>query len=198
MNRKYCEYYNKPYQKKPASTLKRQNENERIKKLAAEFTLDNNIRLPSMTTESRLLVDAPITTSYFESESSHYFNYDDETNVETQYISDNHESSDLLKEIESQKINKINSTVYDNNDLICTALLSLFYSAHFTRDAFAKVIEFAQLLTNVKIPKSFDQLMKHINEEKLEYSKVFFCQKCVNKVELNNSKQRTCELCNER
>jgi hypothetical protein len=43
---------------------------------------------------------------------------------------------------------------------MCAILLSVFYSTKMTQTAFHIVIEFAQLISNLKIPRTFDGVAK--------------------------------------
>jgi hypothetical protein len=82
---------------------------------------------------------------------------------------------------------------------ISAALLTLFFSGDFTKTALAKTIELMQLLTNEKLPKTFNQLLTRLQANPIEYSKRWYCQPCDEFVELNNQYQRRCsnENCSE-
>jgi len=97
-------------------------------------------------------------------------------------------------------MNTKSQTEHNQQDLICTALLSLFYSGKFSREAFQQIIEFTRLLVDIQIPKTFDMLMQRVSETKLDYTKEFYCQTCVQKVQVcaSNSKQRACYTCGDR
>ena len=84
-------------------------------------------------------------------------------------------------------------------DKICASLLTLFYSGNLTQSAFKLVLEHTQLLTQVTLPKSFDQLLIKMKVfESDEYNKTWFCQKCKKKTNLICSKQRACLICKEK
>lgn len=88
--------------------------------------------------------------------------------------------------------------IEENQEILFASLISLFFRGNFTQSAFKSVIEFTQLLTPIKLPKDFDKLMRQIDQEKLNFTKNWFCQKCLKYVSLSQSKQRNCENCNTR
>ena len=89
-----------------------------------------------------------------------------------------------------------------SEDTISTALLSLFFSANLTKTALESTIQLIQLLVpDIRIPKTFDQLILRVQEYNLKYEKHWFCQKCkefVRKETSGDSKQRICLNCNNR
>ena len=109
---------------------------------------------------------------------------------------DNFDNSLDITIIESNKSNDDNSDE-QNEDLVYTSLLTLFYSTNMTQDALKLVIEHTQLFTNISIPKSFNALASKVvqNQSDLNYKKVWYCQSCSSEVKLVNSKQRMCSKC---
>ena len=107
------------------------------------------------------------------------FNYDDESNIDHGIYDNQLESYEILSEM-----NTNGHEEHNQQDLICTALLSLFYSGKFSRDAFQQIIEFTRLLVDIQIPKTFDMLMQRVSETKIDYTKQFYCQTCEEKVEV--------------
>ena len=85
-----------------------------------------------------------------------------------------------------------------NESLISASLLAVFFSGNLTQSSLKSVIELTQLFTNIKIPKTFNQLFENITEENVSYSKTWHCQTCLKKVELLHSKQRSCSGCNNK
>ncbi len=84
-------------------------------------------------------------------------------------------------------------------DSIYASLLTLFYSGNLTQSAFKLLLEHTQLLTQINLPKSFDQLLNKMKIfESNNYNKTWFCQKCKKETELVYSKQRSCLICNEK
>ena len=84
-------------------------------------------------------------------------------------------------------------------DSIYASLLTLFYSGNLTQSAFKLVLEHTQLLTQIILPKSFDQLLNKMKIfESNDYNKTWFCQNCKKQTELVYSKQRSCLICNEK
>jgi len=67
-----------------------------------------------------------------------------------------------------------------------------------TQTALKKVIELMQLLTPVKLPKTFDQLLSKLETQNLVYKKIWYCQICNEEVELNGNKQRHCSICHNK
>ena len=183
---------NKPHkQSRSKATYYRQKKQERIQRLAAEYVLTSNNKNNNKKTNSS-------NGTAFTDKSHGIEEFFDDTqisNSETLINESDHEVLNNIRIINNQHPTK---TTHDTHDLICTALLSLFFSGKFTRESFKQIIELSQLLTNIKIPKTFEQLMLRVSEEKLDYTKVFFCQQCVTQVDLSNSKQRTCGQCNNR
>ena len=112
---------------------------------------------------------------------------------------DNHsnEISSLNEINETDEITSYHSKSNIENDekMLFAALIATFYSGNLTQTALRTVIEFTQVLTPVRIPKSFDQLISKLDLEKLNYYKIWLCQKCVVKVMLINNKQRHCQIC---
>lgn len=87
-----------------------------------------------------------------------------------------------------------------NMNLLCSALLTLFFRENLTQSALAVNIKHTQLFTKLEIPKSLNQLFSLLtqSESSPESSKVWYCSKCKQKIVLNNSKQRKCQKCGQR
>ena len=98
-----------------------------------------------------------------------------------------------------QQIRIDNEQVFDddepNKELIHSALLALFFAGNFTQSSFKLILEFTRLWTKVKIPTKFDQLLKTLSDENIEYTKTWFCHICQTQVELSHSTQRFCSTC---
>ena len=71
------------------------------------------------------------------------------------------------------------------------SLIALFFSGNLTQTALKLVIKHTQLLTSIKLPKDFDQLMSKIETHELKYNEKWFGQICLEEVKLSNSKQLT-------
>lgn len=121
------------------------------------------------------------------------FNSPDQTSCSLENL--NQSDSSIL--IIEQNLKEENITL-PNDDLLCTSLLTLFFSANLTQEALKLVIEHTQLLTNIKIPKTFNQLMSRILDEKPDYTKTWYCKTCNSYVELSDCKQRICSTCNSK
>ncbi len=85
-----------------------------------------------------------------------------------------------------------------SEDLLYYSLLTLFFSGNFTQSAFKLALEHTQLFTKIKIPKTIDQLIAKIEDEKLTYTKKWFCQNCKQELTLENNKQRKCLICSNK
>jgi hypothetical protein len=89
-----------------------------------------------------------------------------------------------------------------NENVVSTALMSLFFGANLTKTALQSTIELIQLLVpDFKIPKTFDQLMLRVLESELKYKKRWFCQECNKYIEIEtngDAKQRLCSDCSHR
>ena len=85
-----------------------------------------------------------------------------------------------------------------NEKKVYAALIALFFRVNITQSDFKLVIEFAQLLTPIKLPKDFDRIMAQVNQTQLKYNKKWFCQNCGIYVTLSNSKERVCLDCNNK
>jgi hypothetical protein len=102
---------------------------------------------------------------------------------------------DSSNETEVEQISS-NEHSFVSEDFISTALMSLFYGANFTKTALKSTVEFVQLLRpDLKIPKTFDQLLLRVEETKIKYQKNWFCQSCTKYVQLSEPKQRHCIFC---
>ena len=121
---------------------------------------------------------------------------DDQMDVhieEPQPVVKNQGNIEIQIEIEEENFNTTNE-----ESLMCASLLTVFFSGHLTQTALKLVIEHTQLFTANKLPKSFNQLILRVQNEKLEYEKIWFCQNCHLKIDLNDSKQRICLTCNQK
>lgn len=187
----------KNYSRGHLSFLKRKRRNEEA---AANLDLDSYLAVEIETSDS-IVNDSPdvndSTTNtilqpsvLYEEENLHDLSetfLDNQSNI--QPLIDN----DDMVIFESQIDNQFE--IEKNEKLLFAALIATFYSCNLTQTALRIVIEFTQLLTPIKIPKSFDQLMSKIESEQLNYYKTWFCQKCVVQVMLINNKQRNCLKC---
>jgi hypothetical protein len=90
---------------------------------------------------------------------------------------------------------EIDNLIEPSEEILYNSLLTLFFSGNFTQSAFKLLLEHTQLFTNIKLPKSIDQIITKIEEEKLTYSKKWYCQNCKEEVNLENNKQRNCFKC---
>ena len=106
-----------------------------------------------------------------------------------------HEPLEELQRIQIDSTDKLYSEEH-KKELIHAALLALFFSGNFTQESFKLVLEFTKLFTDIKIPSSFNQLIKSIGENQIEYIKTWVCHNCQLQVELTSTSQRTCSFCN--
>lgn len=120
-----------------------------------------------------------------------------ECTAATTTIDDNIDAFEVIHE-ETEQGQNADDNNPPNENILCASLLTVFFNANLTQEALKIVIEHTQLFTNIKIPKTFNQLMVRINNEKLDYEKVWFCQYCEVKCELSNTKQRICSSCNNK
>ena len=85
-----------------------------------------------------------------------------------------------------------------NEKNVYAALITLFFRVNITQSDFKLVIEFAQLLTPIKLPKDFDRIMSQVNQKQLSFNKKWFCHYCKIYNTLSNNKQRECVNCNNK
>lgn len=79
---------------------------------------------------------------------------------------------------------------------ICMALLTLFFSGDFSKTGLSKIIEFTQIFNDVKLPKSFINLINRLDKNPIQYEKKWYCAKCAVYVVLKHQYQRRCTTCN--
>jgi len=106
---------------------------------------------------------------------------------------------DIIETInsESSNLNELENNE-QNEKFICASLITLFFDSNLTQSALKKVIELMQLLTPIKLPKTFDQLLSKLETENLAYNKIWYCQNCNDEVELARNKQRNCLKCHNK
>jgi hypothetical protein len=168
----------------------------RIKKknemLARKYSISSNIE--TLTTNKHV---KQINTNEAIDYSPNTYEYD-ESNPNTFDDTNNfNDPQELLKKIQIENEEE-NAPNEHNKGLIYSALLALFFSGNFTQSSFKLILEFTQLFTKIKIPSKFDQLLKTLGGEAIEYTKTWVCHQCNSTIELSSSNQRICSICSNR
>ena len=87
------------------------------------------------------------------------------------------------------------------NDLELNSLfLTMFYNTNITQASFSDVMKTFQMITTLKLPKSFNSCARKLLNnfgEKLNYSKKWFCVSCAIFVKTEQH-QRNCSTCLKR
>jgi len=83
----------------------------------------------------------------------------------------------------------------DQVNYISTSLLALFFAGNLTQTSLKLITEYVQMFTQIKIPKSFNQLLNYTNIKPFAYTKQFYCQNCLKYVVLSRPQQRQCSQC---
>ena len=119
-------------------------------------------------------------------------------------ITQSHQATIIHDDYEQNQIQYINHTEDEeeaqiSEDLLCQTLVSLSYAANLTHSALSLVAEFTQLVSNQNnLPKKFRDLMTRVTNESVNYTKTWFCQKCLVEITLSKKSQRECERCSTR
>lgn len=191
-------YYSGFSKRNRQKRIQRKKLQENAKNIDVDAIVQEYLRNKNPSSNIRDVVEE---TSHFQHISNDQFlsNFDETSNLSDPIENlheDNFENSLDITIIESNNSNDDNSDE-QNEDLVYTSLLTLFYSTNMTQDAFKLVIEHTQLFTNISIPKSFNALASKVvqNQSDLNYKKVWYCQSCSSEVKLVNSKQRMCSKC---
>ena len=130
-------------------------------------------------------------------------NLNESTNNLNESTNNLNESTNNLNESSTDEIHIYsNKRGILNENVVSTALMSLFFGANLTKTALQSTIELIQLLVpDFKIPKTFDRLMLRVQEHELKNKKRWFCQKCNKYIEVEtngDAKQRLCSDCSHR
>lgn len=95
-----------------------------------------------------------------------------------------------------------NSTFEEcSTESIYNGLLAVFYAGKLTQTAFKLVVDFFNIVTQNKLPSTFNQIsskLLNINDESIDYLKDWFCVQCKEMVVLTNPFQRKCSICLKR
>ena len=71
-----------------------------------------------------------------------------------------------------------------------------------TQSAFSIIVDFIKLISDAKIPKNFNDcgntFLELVGDEKINFSKKWFCKTCNEAVIIINNKQRMCNNCSNR
>jgi hypothetical protein len=134
---------------------------------------------------------------------------EDQINGEDDQINNSLTDNDDKLEQENGSTNDLNDSIksllhdkdFSKIDLY-GALLSLFFSSKLSQSAFSLVLDFVELISEMDAPKDFDDcgntFLKLIGEQKIAYSKKWYCKSCNLEVNLNTPKQRMCYICCKR
>ena len=130
------------------------------------------------------------------------------SNIEVENYNDN-----LLSLEEKIKSGSIENNVLFNDVLnlnannknfkkeeLCAAALVFFFSGKMSQSQFSVATKLINLVSNIKMPTSFDNVKKHIclnSEDKIKYEKYSFCSKCSLIIQTTRY-QRRCVNCNNR
>ena len=81
-----------------------------------------------------------------------------------------HFCHDPLEELQRIQIDSTDKSFSEEHkkELVHAALLALFFSGNFTQESFKLVLEFTKMFTHIKIPSSFNQLIKSIGENQIK------------------------------
>ena len=133
------------------------------------------------------------------------FENDNEFELHDEDLEDNYQNleeenhKDLHDSIK-QLLNKDDNN-YSKTDLYA-ALLSLFFSSKLSQSAFSIVLNFIELVSDMDVPKDFNdcgnRFLKLVGEQSIAFSKKWFCKSCNVEVVLTHNKQRICNICNKR
>jgi hypothetical protein len=134
---------------------------------------------------------------------------DNQINYEDDQITNSSTDNDDKFELENGSTNDLNDSIknllndkdFSKIDLY-GALLSLFFSSKLSQSAFSLVLNFVELISEMDAPKDFDDcgntFLKLLSEQKIAYSKKWFCKSCNLEVSLKTPKQRMCYICCKR
>ena len=106
----------------------------------------------------------------------------------------------ILKVIEECSQSSDTEGIPDKIEIVC-ALLATFFSGKMTQHALTLVLQLINVMTNHHLPKSFDELSKQIlksNNDRIEYTKKWYCSSCKKHITIDSRFQRICSFCKER
>ena len=86
-------------------------------------------------------------------------------------------------------------------ELLNNSLIAMFFSTNLTQSSFKTVIELFEIITNQKLPNTFDKLNKNLGglaKDSFSYEKEYYCPSCKKIVVKNSSNQRRCQMCDTR
>ncbi len=170
----------------------RLNKKAQIIQIATKYIQNLTSAKNQNSVENQILINSSFTSQSFETENSFSNN---------QSHVDSHEMLDTDCALENEirlefEDSQQNEEISYDIESISASLLGLFYAGNFTQDQLAKIIEFTQLFCKEKIPKKFNNLANTLNLNlKNNYNKIWHCQQCNQKIELEHNKQRNCKTC---
>ncbi len=125
--------------------------------------------------------------------------FDGDTNFNNNSITHEHDSMSISTltfcDKMSTTLNEINIDAATKQKQISMALLTLFFSGDFSKTGLSKITEFTQIFSDVKIPKSFVNLLNQLDKNPINYEKKWFCATCFVYVRLHHQYQRRCSRC---
>ena len=89
----------------------------------------------------------------------------------------------------------------DENLELCCALLASFFSGRMTQHALTVQLKLLNIVLEDALPNSFNELRAKImnhSDDKIEFEKTWFCNKCKLYVVPVENKQRLCLVCKDR
>ena len=114
-------------------------------------------------------------------------------------MNDNHEDNDdddydnLFNDCLKSK------NLLDENLELCCALLASFFSGRMTQHALTVQLKLLNIVLEDALPNSFNELRaKNHLDDKIDFEKTWFCNKCKLYVVPVENKQRLCLVCKDR
>ena len=177
MERQYFQYLYDDNILVPRSTIKR-----RKRKLKQNEAVISNEEKKSDTLSSPVL-----------------FNVEDIRSEESGAI---HEQTLENENDEDNNINDFSNSNFltseTNKEELCAAALTFFFTGKMTQSHLSFGLKFFNLTSSIKIPLTFDALLKNItnNHNKvIEAQKIYFCFNCKQEIKIDSRYQRSCITC---
>lgn len=112
----------------------------------------------------------------------------------------NHET-DNDDNFDLQSFNEMFHEINDQKEYACSILTYFFYGK-LTQRALESQLSFLKIIkSNIDLPSDFNGLVKVLtrsSDEKIDYEKFWYCQKCQTYMEPETRFQRNCKKCCER